>query len=463
MLSVKNKHGVRIACCIKNNITVSFVYAQDDINDHDIIEGQGNLTKYLDMSVFNNMRSPNKMQIIAVICSAIDKGVSLNPRNASPIVYQYYATALQDIYPKLKSQLIAEPHARFMVCPTMRSEQRDYLKISAPSGAGKSTVASNFAETWHYTYPNFPIYLICAKEKDKCYDALPYIQRIPKDDWLKFLCKNEDDNDNNNNIYNIHDDEEEEEEEEEEQEEEEEVIEEKKIRKESNDDDDDDISCEADGEPNRHGDEQEECPFSNDIQDMIYRHLPPLPQKKRVLALPPPPPKKSKNTAETLTTKVRLPLKKYIEKQVQEKTKKRQEKKKEIEFKEIAFFKDCLFIFDDIDKISPEKLRKAINDFKDYVMQLGRSENVNLILCDHMLTKYQKTREDLNECTAVVIFPRTNTKQIRRYLGDDYLGFDKEQLEEILSDKNRWVMVYTQHPQVAVTEKKVWILKKTKQ
>ena len=450
MLTTKKKDNVRIACYIKNNNKVVFIYAQDDINENDIIEDQGNLLEYLDISVFASMKSPNKGYIIEMINNAISRGVSLTPRNSTALMYNYYALALQNIYPKLKRQLLAEPGCRFMICPTLRYDQRDYIKISAPAGAGKSTVASNFAETWHFTYPRYPIYLICAKDRDKCYDALPYINRIPKDDWINFMCKN---NEEQKKIIEAEDEEEEEIEEEEEKEEEPEPSPKKQKTNNNDDDNDDDekegsISCEASCESNKHGDEHEESPVDEEIQFLLNKYV----EKPKKL---PPAPK---------NTKIKLPLKKYIEQEVKKKSKsvkkKKMEKPEEIEYKEIAFFKDSLFIFDDIDKISPNKLQKAVNNFKDYVSQLGRSENVNLILCDHMLNNYQKTRNDLNECTAVVIFPRTNPRHIKRYLGEDYVGFDKHQMQEIMSEKNRWVMVYTQHPQAAVTENKVWIIKK---
>lgn len=119
----------------------------------------------------------------------------------------------------------------------------------------------------------------------------------------------------------------------------------------------------------------------------------------------------------------------------------------------------CLFVFDDIEHV-PTDMREKVYEFKGYITLTGRSAEVDILLCNHMAMNYGQTREELNECTAVVMFPKSATiHHMNRYL-KEYIGLDKDNVAQIINGRFRWVMLNTQHPMTAVTENEVWVVNK---
>lgn len=149
------------------------------------------------------------------------------------------------------------------------------------------------------------------------------------------------------------------------------------------------------------------------------------------------------------------------EEELRPKRKKRKTTKEEEEgqMKEIGEFSDSLFIFDDIEHISPPAMKKKIYEFKDYLTQVGRSSGIDMILCNHLSMNYHSTRTELNECTAAVIFPQAGSAHHNaRYL-QTYVGLDKATTKKILDKHYRWVMIYKQHPITVVSETEIWIVR----
>jgi hypothetical protein len=123
---------------------------------------------------------------------------------------------------------------------------------------------------------------------------------------------------------------------------------------------------------------------------------------------------------------------------------------------------NCLVCFDDIEHIKPESLLKKVYEFKTFICEVKRSAQVDVYLCNHMMMDYRRTRAELSEATAIVLFPEAvSDHHMTRYLGE-YLCIDAENIERLIDEKNRWVHLYTTHPMVAVTEKEVWMVKKKK-
>jgi len=121
-------------------------------------------------------------------------------------------------------------------------------------------------------------------------------------------------------------------------------------------------------------------------------------------------------------------------------------------------FKNSLFVFDDIEHITPDEAKKLLQKFKAYIMQVGRSSQIDIVLCNHMQMNYKETRDELNECTAVVMFPKSATiYHMQRYL-KTHLGLDAVQVNRIINSHYRWVMLYKQHPLTAVTDSEIFII-----
>jgi hypothetical protein len=122
-------------------------------------------------------------------------------------------------------------------------------------------------------------------------------------------------------------------------------------------------------------------------------------------------------------------------------------------------FKESLFIFDDIENIQPEERRKMVYDFKAFITQEGRAKQIDIVLCNHMSMRSQQSREELNEATAICVFPmRGNRYNIEKYL-ETYEKLNKEVIKRINDQTKNWAMIYRTHPRTVVNESEVFIIK----
>lgn len=117
-----------------------------------------------------------------------------------------------------------------------------------------------------------------------------------------------------------------------------------------------------------------------------------------------------------------------------------------------------LVIFDDIDTTRDKQVKKALYDLQQDLLETGRHNNVYVMITTHMLTNYKETRNILNECSAIVVFPNTNNKQIE-YVLKTYVMLDKESIKKILNLPSRWVMIRKNMPRMVLYSKGVYLLK----
>lgn len=116
---------------------------------------------------------------------------------------------------------------------------------------------------------------------------------------------------------------------------------------------------------------------------------------------------------------------------------------------QINEMQDSLVIFDDIDKISNEKLRKAVLDLHDSLIEVGRADRAWVLRTSHKLKNYTKTQTAVGEADKIVFFiNKIAPSVVLKYLKDDLL-WDKDAIECIVGSnkvrgsglKSRWVMV----------------------
>jgi hypothetical protein len=64
----------------------------------------------------------------------------------------------------------------------------------------------------------------------------------------------------------------------------------------------------------------------------------------------------------------------------------------------------------------------------------------------------------MNEMTSVTIFPKSGSAQQIRYALTTYYGLSKQQVQNILNIRSRWVTVYKSYPMTVLHEKGAFIL-----
>ena len=88
-------------------------------------------------------------------------------------------------------------------------------------------------------------------------------------------------------------------------------------------------------------------------------------------------------------------------------------------------FEDSVVIFDDIDVISDKKIREAVYNILNKVLEIGRHFKITALVTNHLPTNGKDTRRILNEAHQVIYFPHSASGRIK-YLLIDYLGLDKK-------------------------------------
>lgn len=111
-----------------------------------------------------------------------------------------------------------------------------------------------------------------------------------------------------------------------------------------------------------------------------------------------------------------------------------------------------LCIFDDIDGLRG-KLKDEIYYLRDKILKNGRSYKIHIISTNHDATG-KDVQAPLNESDGIVFFMK-NYNRCLRYLLENYIGLEKEQIAKIRRNKSRATTYIKTYPNVIVQEKNI--------
>jgi hypothetical protein len=125
----------------------------------------------------------------------------------------------------------------------------------------------------------------------------------------------------------------------------------------------------------------------------------------------------------------------------------------------IADFANSCVIFDDSDTLKSKPIRDKVNHILDEILTTGRHFNITALITKHCPTNGQDTKLILAESHQFVIFPSGLGNRSLKYLLDNYLGLDRDQVKKIKTQKSRWVCINrATFPLSVVSEKQCFIL-----
>ena len=75
-----------------------------------------------------------------------------------------------------------------------------------------------------------------------------------------------------------------------------------------------------------------------------------------------------------------------------------------------------LCIFDDIDVISDKKIREAVYDILNQVLEIGRRYKIHCVVTNHLPANGKDTRRILNEAHTVTYFPHSSSGKLNTCL-----------------------------------------------
>ena len=119
-----------------------------------------------------------------------------------------------------------------------------------------------------------------------------------------------------------------------------------------------------------------------------------------------------------------------------------------------------MVLFDDIDVISVKTHREAVYKILNQILETGRHRKISCLVTNHLVTNGGDTRRILNECMFITIFFGAGSIKGINYLLENYIGMDKKEIHNMKkkSKDSRWTTIWKTYPQIALTEKNVWLL-----
>lgn len=121
-------------------------------------------------------------------------------------------------------------------------------------------------------------------------------------------------------------------------------------------------------------------------------------------------------------------------------------------------FKDSCLVYDDTDVIRDKALRNKLDSIADKVLQTGRHYNISMIFTNHLAYNGKETKMILSECHSITFFPSTLGGKARKYLLENYLGMDSEEIKKLRKLPSRWITIVKGAPLVALYEKGALVL-----
>jgi hypothetical protein len=120
-------------------------------------------------------------------------------------------------------------------------------------------------------------------------------------------------------------------------------------------------------------------------------------------------------------------------------------------------FKNSMVIFDDTDCITNKVLRNKINGLLGQLLEVGRHHFISCVYTSHVANAGLDTKKILNESHSITFFPSSLGGRSLKYLLDNYLGFDKEQIKKIRKIKSRWITITKTYPMAVLYEKGAYL------
>lgn len=121
-------------------------------------------------------------------------------------------------------------------------------------------------------------------------------------------------------------------------------------------------------------------------------------------------------------------------------------------------FKESLVIFDDCEALTDKRMRAKVQGILNQLLTIGRHHNVSVCNLTHSACNGAETKLILNESNAITIFPSGLGGRSLKYLLEQYLGLDKNQIKRVKSVDSRWVTIIKSYPMVCLSEQETFVL-----
>lgn len=131
----------------------------------------------------------------------------------------------------------------------------------------------------------------------------------------------------------------------------------------------------------------------------------------------------------------------------------------EIEIDPEETFTNSMVIFDDVDTICDNVLRKEVLSLRDFMLEQSRHYDTHLICTTHILMNGASTRRLLNEGSKYVVFPNSNAFQISNFL-KRYIGLQSASIDRFINSdrESRWKMISRDYPLYVLSKHEIYAI-----
>lgn len=123
----------------------------------------------------------------------------------------------------------------------------------------------------------------------------------------------------------------------------------------------------------------------------------------------------------------------------------------------IDHLENSCVIMDDIDALQNKKVKGALMDIKNDLLENGRHKNISMLLTSHLPCKGKESASQLNEAHQIFVYPQSGAPY--DYLFQKYLKFNRKKMNAIDSMKSRFIGVIRSYPQFVLTQTEILPLK----
>lgn len=119
----------------------------------------------------------------------------------------------------------------------------------------------------------------------------------------------------------------------------------------------------------------------------------------------------------------------------------------------------CIILFDDVNTIQNNNLKKAVDNLMSDIMECGRKLEIYCVITNHLVIPNEKkmARTVLNECTSLTVFPKSGSSHQIKYALRTYFGYTNKQIDNFLKTKSRWITFYKTYPQIVLSQYEIQI------
>ena len=121
-------------------------------------------------------------------------------------------------------------------------------------------------------------------------------------------------------------------------------------------------------------------------------------------------------------------------------------------------FSNSIVIFDDCDTIRNKQIKTKVIGILDDILQTGRHYKVYCVITNHTLYNGTQTKLMLAEAHSVTYFPKTAGGKAVKYLLENYLGLDKDEVKRIKKIQSRHITIIKDYPKVCLSQKEIFVL-----